>query len=388
VHTTENLFLLFPISLSLILLCPTCSGPGSDEVSEPTNQQPLVNQEVVDPRSEAFLQQMVEDEHFSGVALVMSEGRIIHAKGYGRATSEKDNAVTTALHVASITKQFTAAAILQLVEKGAVDLETSVNEYLPEQYRSPKWDGVKIHHLLSHTSGVPDYAVVRDYYNVVQGFCLGDTVDGMVKEAMAKDLEFSPGSRFDYSNIGFTLLGLVIENQSGTAYDEYMAANIFQPMGMESSRIHVIGHVPTANEAEGHRWNEELGAHAPDEVVTLPVTAPDGGLVTTLTDFVRWTSIYMGGEQTTLSRDSLYAMLTPVLETNEADARGAPQSIGYGLFLSDRLISHEGYIVGFRSHFLVDRNTRVLIAVFSNNTTNDPKRISSGLLEILETPSR
>ena len=346
-----------------------------------------MNQEVVDPRSDAFLQEMMQDEHFTGVALVMRKGKTVHAKGYGSATNETENTVTTAFHVASITKQFTAAAILQLVEKGAVDLDVSVNQYMPQKYRSSKWDTVKIHHLLSHTSGVPDYAVTRDYYNVVKGFCLGDTVDGMVKEAMAKELEFAPGSKFSYSNIGFTLLGFVIENQSGIRYDEYLAANIFEPMAMESSRIHVIGHMPNAEEAEGYRWNEELGAHVPDEVVTLPVTAPDGGLVTTLTDFVRWTDIYMGGEQAILPQESLERMLSSAITTNEKDARGAPQSLGYGLFLGDSLISHAGYIVGFRSHFIVDREKKVLVAVFSNNTTNNPLRISTGLLEILETPS-
>ncbi len=324
------------------------------------------------------------NKRFSGVAVVMSEGRIVHASGYGKATKEKKNTVTTTLHVASVTKQFTAAAVLQLVEKGAVDLDVSVNEYLPQRYRSPKWGKVKIHHLLSHTSGVPDYVINRDYYNVVKGFCLGDTVDGMVREAMAKDLEFSPGMKFSYANIGFTLLGFVIEKQSRTPYDEYLAVNIFKPMKMESSRIHISGHVPTEEEAEGHRWNEELGAHMPDEVVTLPVTAPDGGLVTTLTDFVRWTDIYMGGEQPILSQRSLEAMLNPVVAVNETDVRGAPQSIGYGLFLGNRLISHEGYIVGFRSYFIVNREKRLLITVFSNNTSNSPTRISCGLLEIQE----
>jgi CubicO group peptidase (beta-lactamase class C family) len=99
---------------------------------------------------------MVEEEHFFGVALVMKGGEIVHAKGYGKATDEKDNTVSTAFHVASITKQFTAAAALQRVEKGIVDLDTSVNAYLPERYRSPRWDSVTIHHLLSHSNGSPE----------------------------------------------------------------------------------------------------------------------------------------------------------------------------------------------------------------------------------------
>lgn len=373
--------------ISIILLCAACSESGRDATSESTTQEVSVKREVVDSLSEEFLQQMVKDEHFTGVVLVMREGKIVHARGYGNATSEKENTVATAFHVASITKQFTAVAILQLVEKGMVDLDVSVNEYLSQRYRSPKWDTVNIHHLLSHTSGVPDYAVTRDYYNVVKGFCLGDTVDGMVMEAMAKDLEFKPGSEFSYSNIGFTLLGLVVENQTSTPYDEYVKVNILNPMGMSSSKIHVIGHVPGAEEAEGHRWSEKQNAHVPDDIVSLPVTAPDGGLVTTLEDFVKWTEIYMGGEPTVLAQESLDRMLNPVMAIEWTGPIGAPLSIGYGLFLGDGLVSHPGYIVGFKSHFIVDRNKKLLIAVFSNNTTNDPWEISTGLLEALETPS-
>jgi CubicO group peptidase (beta-lactamase class C family) len=375
-----------------MLLCAACSGPEGDAtLNTPTQTAPAI-QEVVDPQSEKYLQQMVQEERFSGVALVMKAGTLIHAKGYGSATDEMDNTVDTAFHVASVTKQFTAVAILQLVESGTVNLDTSVNEYLPQQYRSPKWESVNIHHLLSHSSGIPDYALTRDYYEVVDGFCLGDTVDGMVKEAMTKDLEFEPGSEFAYSNIGFTLLGLVIENQTSTPFNEYLKANVLEPMGMASSRIHVIGHVPTANEAAGYRWNEEIGAHSPDKVVTLPVTAPDGGLVTTLSDFIKWADIYMGGRQEILTKQSLATMTTPVIpmpstDSDFEDPRGVPQSYGYGLYIGESFISHTGYIVGFRSHFIVDREKQVLIAVFSNNTTNDPKRISTGLLETLDSSS-
>ena len=375
-----------------MILCASCSGPEGDATLNTSIEDIPAIRDVVDPRSEKYLQQMVAEERFSGAALVMKAGTIIHAKGYGSATDEMDNTVHTVFHVASVTKQFTATAILQLVERGMVNLDTSVNEYLPEQYRSPKWEGVKVHHLLSHSSGVPDYALTRDYYEVVDGFCLGDTVDGMVKEAMTKELEFEPGSNFAYSNIGFTLLGFVIENQTSTPFNEYLRTNVLEPMGMESSRVHVIGHVPTALEAAGYRWNEEMQAHSPDKVVTLPVTAPDGGLVTTLSDFIRWADIYMGGSQEILTQESLAKMTTPIIpipstDSNFEDPRGVPQAYGYGLFIGEGLVSHTGYIVGFRSHFIVDREKQVLIAIFSNNTTNNPKLISTGLLEILDSSS-
>ena len=341
---------------------------------------------IVEPRIEAFLQEMVLQERFSGVALAVRGGEVLHASAYGLATPDSGNNLSTAFHVASVTKQFTAAAVLKLVEAGKIDLDESINAYLPQSYRSEKWDGVTVHHLLSHSSGIPDYALERDYYDVVDGFCLGDTVDGMLREARTSELEFEPGSQYEYSNIGFTLLGKIIENQSGTPYHSYVEQELLLPLGMEDSRLHIIGHQAAENEASGHRWNEDLDRHTKDLVVTLPVTAPDGGLVTTLDDFYRWTRIYMGRNKAVLSDASIGKMLTPVVDTGEIYGRGKTTSYGYGLFLGDDLISHEGYIVGFRSHFILDQKEDELIVVFSNNTTNDPAKISAGILAILEAP--
>lgn len=339
---------------------------------------------VVAPDIEAFLREMVVEEHFSGIALAVRAGEVLHAKAYGRAIEDQANALDTLFHVASVTKQFTAVATLQLVDKEKIELSDSINEHLPERYRSEHWADVSVHHLLSHSSGIPDYALERDYYNVVDGFCLGDTVDGMLREARNSDLEFQPGSQYEYSNIGFTLLGEIIEYTSGVPYHIYVEENLLAPMGMDSSRLHVIGHEPEQNEAAGHRWNQELQQHTKDRVVTLPVTAPDGGLVTSLDDFYRWTRVYTGQHEKVLSGTSLQKILTPVVETGEVYGRGKTTSYGYGLFLGDGLISHEGYIVGFRSHFILDPKEDVLIVAFTNNTTNDPTRISAGMLAIIE----
>lgn len=364
--------------LSVSLLSVACGGQKQE--AGPV----LIEREVIHPGMETFLKEMEKVEHFTGVALVMKQDELLHARGYGRANSELENAVTTAFHVASITKQFTAAAILQLVEKGKVILQGSINEYLPEEYRSSKWEDVTVHHLLCHTSGITDYAVTRDYYEVVNGFCLGNTVGGMVQEAMGKDLEFNPGSEFSYSNINYTLLGLVIENQTRMAYNEYLKIHILEPMGMTHSRIHVMGHVPVTDEAEGYRWSKEQSKHVPDDSISLPVTEPDGGLVTTLDDFARWAGTFMGRTQTILSENSISTLTSPHISVDFPGPGGKAQYYGYGLLVEDELVHHSGFIVGFRSDFIVDRQKEILIAVFSNNTSNDPIRISAGLLKIVE----
>ncbi|WP_129647453.1 serine hydrolase domain-containing protein [Peristeroidobacter agariperforans] len=343
---------------------------------------PMVR-EVSDSRFDAYLQEMVEREHFTGAALITRGGEVVHAKAYGQATGSSANEVDTKFHVASITKQFTAAAVVQLVEKGMVKLDSSINSYLPPEYRSEKWDAVTVHHLLSHSSGIEDYAVFRDYYRVTKGFCSDDTVDGMVREAMSKDLQFVPGSKYSYTNLGYTLLGFIIEHQTKTRYEEYVTDNLLDPMGMTSSTIHGAGHIPAVDEAAGFRWSEERGKHVPDETWSLPATAPDAGLVTTLEDFAKWMRIYTAGEQTILSQGSIKLMSSPAIQIG---AGGPLDSMGYGLYVGSRLIGHSGRVVGFSSQFIFDRETQSLIVVFANDASSDPQQIALGLLTILLTP--
>lgn len=344
------------------------------------------NADVIHQPSDEFLKEMISEERFSGAALVMRGANIIHARAYGPATMDSKNRLDTFFHVGSVTKEFTAAAVMQLVEQHVIDIEGPINAYLPEQYRSEKWEPVKVRHLLSHTSGVPDYAEIRDYYEVVDGWAFGKTVDGMIREAMGKDLQFEPGSKFYYSNIGFTLLGEIIQEQSGKPYAAYIQDNILTPVGMTDSRIHVAGHKPRPGEAAGLRWDDDTGRHVKDDVISLPVTPPDGGLVTTLSDFIKWIGVYREMTHPNLSAASLERMMEPSIPPGtylwpQQGLRGEA-SYGFGLSLSGDLIMHEGYIVGFRSHFIYSRNDDLLVVVFTNNTRNDPFRISSGLFAL------
>lgn len=357
---------------------------------EPALQNDQYSLEVtIHPASEELLNEMAETERFSGVALVMQGDRLAHANAYGPADDMKQNELGTVIHVGSITKQFTAAAIMQLVEAKTVDLDTTINRYLPAGYRSENWQPVTARHLLSHTSGVADYGVTRPYYDVVDSWAFGETVDGMIREAMTKPLEFEPGSDFAYSNIGYTLLGEIIQEQSCLSFAGYIMENILLPMGMTSSLVHTVEHTQKENEASGLRWNEQLARHTKDEVVSLPVTSADGGLVTTLDDFIKWSKIYSSASNPVISQESLAALTTPAIphgsyDWPEEDPRGGVPSYGFGVTISDELLSHSGWIVGFRSHFIFDRETELLIAVFTNNTTNDPLAIANALFRIHE----
>lgn len=366
-----------------VSLITSCDKKEKSAINNESVDKVELNKEVKNPAIEAFINKMISEEHFKGVVLAAVNDEVIHAKGYGMANDTEENNVNTKFHVASITKQFTAAAIMQLVEQDKVKLKASINEFLPAQYRSDQWDVVHVHHLLSHTSGIEDYAVTRDYYDVVKGFCLGNTVDGMIKEAMAKELNFPPGSKFSYSNIGYTLLGEIIQNTTGEPYHLYLKENVLTPLGMNSSFIHTTDYEVSDGEAVGYRWDEEQNKHVLDDVVSLPVTEPDGNLVTTLNDFLKWTNIYIENEQPILQDQSLKKMTTPYAEADEEGPYGNLDSYGYGLYLSKELISHTGYIVGFRSHFIVNPKEKIRVFVFANNVSMSPKKVSSGIYKMI-----
>ncbi|BAO76434.1 serine hydrolase domain-containing protein [Winogradskyella sp. PG-2] len=368
----------------ILLLLFSCKNKENETGNKIITEEINLSKEITHSEIELLINNKIGEEHFTGVVLVAVNDKIIHAKGYGMAQDGIQNSINTKFHVASITKQFTAAAIMQLLEQKKINLKESINEFLPTQYRSDKWHNVTIHNLLTQTSGIEDYGLTRNYYEVEKGFCLGNTVDGMIKEAMVKELKFPSGSKFSYSNIGYTLLGQIIENTSGEPYDSYMKKHIFEPIGMHNSFIHNTSNYTVANdEAMGYRWDDELNKHVPDDIISLPVTEPDGNLVTTLNDFLEWTSIYTNNNQKVIDDIAIKKMTTPYIKNDFSFLKEKGPWYGYGLSLTDGIISHPGYIVGFRSHFIVDTNNGIKVLVFNNNVSNNPKNVSSGIYNMI-----
>ncbi len=342
--------------------------------------------ETLDARAEAFLQDMVETEHFSGVVMVAKAGQILHRRAYNPRSDAYEIHVGSRLHVGSIGKQFTAAAIMQQVEAGAVQLDGGINDFLPMAHRAEMWEGINVEHLLAHASGIPDYALTRDYYDVVDGWASGPTIEGMIAESKAQPLLFDPGTQFRYCNLGYTLLGEMIEVATGLSYADYIKTALLDPLGMENSRVHDENYIRLPGDAVGLQWDVKRGCHIRNETASLPVTPADGGLITTLDDFFRWVAVYKSLSHPKLSRPSLERMLAQAgpPETYpwpERNMRGRG-FYGLGLMRSGDLIMHEGSIVGFRSFFIYGRDDDLLMSVFSNNTHNDVFRIASGLFSL------
>jgi len=337
------------------------------------------------------MHEMIAAEHFSGVVMVTRGARVMHKSAYGPSFNDGENRIDGRFHVGSLTKQFTAAAIMQLAEKGAVRIDGRINDFLPQCYRSDMWDSVTVKHLLSHTSGIVDYAIERDYYAVLDGWAFAATQDGMIREAMTQSLSFRSGTEFRYCNIGYTLLGEIIEAKSGSRYADYIKAALLEPLGMFNSQIHDERYSHASNDAIGLRWDESAGSHVRDDVVSLPVTSADGGLVTTVDDFALWVKAYKKTAHPMLSRASFERMFEQAAPTAtyywpERNMRGQG-FYGLGLMRSGDLLMHEGSIVGFRSFFIYSRDDDLLVAAFSNNTCNNVFRIASGLFGLFDNPA-
>jgi D-alanyl-D-alanine carboxypeptidase len=377
---------LFIIAIGTVLISSssihliTNAGANIENKIETASDQLSMTQ-----RLEDFLQVAMEMDHFSGVVMVVHRGNVLLNRGYGMATFDDENEQDTVMHVASITKQFTAAAIMKLWEAGTIDLNASINTYLPEEYQSDTWEKVTVHHLLSHTSGVVDYD--ESYYNAeTKSFCFNDTIKAMISESQRKGLEFEPGTEWRYSNIGYSLLGAILENITGLSYGEVIRKSIFDEVGMSSSTIHDENYIAKREHAIGHRWDKKKKKLVEDGEKCLPVTPSDGGLVTTSEDLHKWSNVLAGKRPDVLSPAILKRMTTPVLNSS------TPDGYGYGLFIDDstgmQKIHHPGWIEGFRSHFCFYPEKEIYISVFCNNSTTNPLQITSGLSEIMEEKDR
>lgn len=304
-----------------------------------------------------LLKRYNEFGQFNGSALVAENGRVIFKKGYGYANFEwkVPNDVDTKFRLASVTKQFTAAVILQLVDEGRIKLEGKLTDYLPD-YRKDTGDRVTIHQLLNHTSGIPSYTDQptffandsRDPYNVAD----------FVKKFASGDLQFEPGTKFAYNNSGYFLLGAIIEKVTGKSYADAVRERIFAPLGMNNSGYDLSGPI-IAKRAAGYQRNGVNLVNAPYLDMSLPYAA--GSLYSTVEDLYLWDQGLYGTDKI-VSAKNKELMFKPGLD-----------NYGYGLGVDDRELSdktkvktigHNGGINGFSTnitHFIADKHVIVLL---------------------------
>jgi len=326
----------------------------------------LVN---IEARVDEYLQPYIEAEGFSGAVLIAKGGKIVLSKGYGMANYELDvpNTAQTKFHIASISKTFTAASILILEEKGKLSVRDPLAKFIPDY---PRGDKITIHHLLTHTSGIPN---VNDFADYEEKSRFPHTLKEIISWFKDKPLEFKPGEKYSYSNSNYNLLAYIIEEVSGKSYGEFLKENIFEPLGMNNT-----GHDGTAgtllkNRASGYVPASGSGIeNAP--YLDWSIKAGNGSLYSTVEDLYKWDrALYT---EKILKKSTLNRIFTEHMS-----------GTGYGWFvgkhLNRQVVYYNGRSPGFTSYLDRFVDDDACIIILSNNYAPVPHLMVKDLAAIL-----
>lgn len=304
---------------------------------------------------------------FAGAVLVARDGKPIFRKAFGLANREWDVANTpdTRFRLGSITKQFTAAAILQLAEQGKLSIDDPILKYYPDAPAA--WAPITLKHLLTHTSGIPSYTGIPGFF--VQQARLDLVPAAIVKLTQDKPLEFPPGSKYAYDNTGYILLGYVIEKVSGQTYAAYVQNHIFTPLGMKDTGYDVSTTV-LPRRAAGYNVTGGKAKNADFLAMTLPYAA--GSLYSTVDDLLIWDQGLHAGK--VLKPASVAAMFTDY---------GFKYGFGEGVSVQSgrRSWSHSGGINGFSTMLTHLPDDGLTVVVLGNIEQAPSGRVSQKLID-------
>ncbi len=337
------------IALTLVLIL--CAVPArSDEVDE-------------------YVKARMRNLHIPGASLaVVRDGQIVKAQGYGIADLELNAPATkaTVYEIGSNTKQFTAAAVMMLVEEGKVSLDDAITKYFPEAPET--WGRITVRHLLSHTSGIQNHVAVPGYMGIFKTDLLLETTpprDELLEMFFKLPLEFQPGETWAYDNTGYYLLGIIVEKASGMSFWQFLDERIFKPLSMTATR-NTDPRPVVPNRASGYEWVNNAFENRPVLIPAIGFSA--GSLLSTAEDMARWDAAL--STEKVLKKASLETMWAPA-RTNDGTA--ASFNYGFGWFVDTyhgrRLVQHSGGTPGFSStiyRFMDDRLTVILLTNHSD----------------------
>lgn len=329
----------------------------------PSSASDQTLQDIVDE----YFNACVKIGKFSGSVLIAKDRNILASKGYRMANYEHDvpNTPQTKFRLGSMTKQFTAAAIMQLQEQGKLNVEDSIDKYIPDY---PNGDRITLHHLLTHTSGIPNLTSFPEHRKTIM---IPSPVEKTILRFKNKPLEYAPGEQFKYSNSGYLLLGYVIEKVSGKTYEDYLEENIFHPLNMVNSGY---DHHSTVlkNRAEGYHLTKDGLINAPYVAMSMPHAG--GALYSTVEDLFLWDQAL--NTEKILKKSSLEKMFTPF--------KG---NYGYGWRIDSifghKRIHHFGSIFGFQTHIARYVGDNTLVVFLCNQRPINTKKISEDLAAIV-----
>jgi CubicO group peptidase (beta-lactamase class C family) len=338
---------------------------------------PTTGSAVTDTLSANIDQYMKSLPGWSGTILVAQKGEVLISQGYGLADRENDvpNTSQTKYAIGSMTKAFTAMAIMMLQERGQLNVQDPICKYISDCPTA--WKPITLHHLLTHTSGIHDYtewyAEQKDKINICREYKPEEFI------TFFKDLplDFIPGRQWYYSNTGYFLLGVAIEKVSGESYETFIQRNILQPLGLTESGYDRSSTI-VKHRASGYSIDQDGGivnTYCWD--VSLKYSA--GGLYSTVGDLYKWDQVLYTDRL--VSKETLATIFTSMV-TIPNDG-----GYGYGWFISQQsghlVIAHGGDLPGFHSQITRYPDDQVTIIVLTNVDTEKPDEITNALADMV-----
>ncbi len=347
-----------PVLISTFLAF--CTATASAQIVQPSADAPAELERQV----QAYLD---ENNIPGGLVAIASRGKIIHLKTYGMANVELSVPVTdiTVFEIGSISKQFTSAAAMMLVQEDKLGLGDPIHQYLPDL--PSEWLGVTVRHLLTHTSGIPDYEEIRTYD--VYRFRL--TPEEVIQIAHSRPMDFAPGMGWYYSNTGYFLLSMIIERIEGRPLGQVLKSRIFGPLEMTQTSMAdpetIIPH-----RASGY-WVNKAGELINRNPTETSSTLGAGGILSSAYDLAKWDEALYGDQL--LSVESKATMWTPAILPN-GDSTGYAFGWGVRPYKGLTSQSHGGQVAGFVANFSRFPDQEAAIIVFLNRY-----RVGSGRLK-------
>ena len=317
-------------------------------------------------RADDFLNDYLKRKQIPGCAvMVRHNGKVVLSAGYGLANIEHGVRVTpqTVFQSGSMGKQFTAMAVMMLAEEGKLSLDDPITKHL--SVPSKKWSRITVRHLLTHTSGLGDYpeefSLQKDY-----------TESEMLKIITAQPLGFAPGEKWNYSNLGYVTLGILIHKVTGAFYGEFLQERIFGPLGMKNTRvINEPDIIP--NRAAGYELKDGVLKNQEWVAPTVNTTA-DGSLYFTAEDIEKWDEAL---EAKKLLRPAGFEQIWTPVKLN--DGSSAPYGFGWGIRKTDSgrpVLEHGGEWQGFATFIARYPNDRLTVAILCNRAAADAAYIA------------
>ena len=367
--------------VALLAGAPAHSQPASPKASATAPATPVfarLSDAEIARRVQTVVKRYQPRPEFVGLFVAVARGdRLIVDEGVGMADLEwrAPADARSTFRIGSLTKQFTAAAIMKLQEQGKIGLDDALSKYLPDF--DTEGHTVTIRQMLTHTSGIPNYTAQPGFFAKESPLDLTD--QELLATIKGVPFDFEPGTKWAYSNTNYYLLGMIVAKVSGMAYADYMQQAFFQPLGLTHTRYGATAPI-ISERAQGYSYRPASHEHLNAAAISMNVPGGAGALISTAGDLLRWQIALTGGRAVTPA--SYHEMIASAVPTGQGDAKYG-FGLGIGTQLGHEVISHNGGINGFNSDLSYVPDLGLGIAVISNSDAMPSDAVSNDIFATL-----